>query len=648
MLAAAPTHGGCVRWTVVSCPGSERLGSSTSGLRGAARWVRAPESHRRRRVAASSQAGGSSTSSSSDEDPEMALKPSQTARARGGPRYSALTSGRGSSKDEGDAGAARTKASAATRRTSRPKDAEARREQRRRSSARKPWMTESTVNLTAKEEQACGAAIQELLTIETMATQLAEESIAAELRDEKGAGDPFSVDFGKKKKKRGPTSGASSLAVTPGIGRDMSSPAFRRELARAMGFTSPAQLKERVDAGQEARRVLVTRNVGLARTVAADIHAKLNDADRGLLSVSDLMQEGCAGLATAADKFDPQRGYRFSTYAFFWIKKAVIDCVGNSGRTIRLPIHVNENIQKMKKATRELKEIKVRDPTEDELADRLGWSVVKLRQMKVWAFRTPVSMDATTAKKGDPWEDADDAVAEAASLNAATQSSDFGTGLNAPSDTAEADVDADLLRMGLEEVFSTLLPREAFILRHRFGLAAASTAMEGGDWLKASRAEVLSALQDDEGMGTRGGANFKTLGNLLGVSSESVRTYERRALAKLKQPDRIALLLPHLNMEKDSIKLNDTEEFVEALNAAIKEADDKTGGKVRASLCMSPRIGVEGAKEEGKKKRPKRRGPRKVKQIQSESSKSESAQAAAAEEEIETENAAAKESIIVS
>ena len=75
---------------------------------------------------------------------------------------------------------------------------------------------------------------------------------------------------------------------------------------------------------------------------AADIHAKLNDADRGLLSVSDLMQEGCAGLATAADKFDPQRGYRFSTYAFFWIKKAVIDCVGNSGRTIRLPIHVNE------------------------------------------------------------------------------------------------------------------------------------------------------------------------------------------------------------------------------------------------------------------------------------------------------------------
>ena len=133
--------------------------------------------------------------------------------------------------------------------------------------------------------------------------------------------------------------------------------------------------------------MLVTRNVGLARTVAADIHAKLNDADRGLLSVSDLMQEGCAGLATAADKFDPQRGYRFSTYAFFWIKKAVIDCVGNSGRTIRLPIHVNENIQKMKKATRELKEIKVRDPTEDELADRLGWSVVKLRQMKVWARR---------------------------------------------------------------------------------------------------------------------------------------------------------------------------------------------------------------------------------------------------------------------
>ena len=307
MLAAAAAHGGCVRWTVVSRPGSERLGSSTSGLRGAARWVRAPESHRRRRVAASYEAGGS-TSSSSDEDPEVALKPSQTARARGGPRYSALTSGKGSSKDEDDAGAARKKASAATRRTSRPKDAEARREQRRRSSARKPWMTESTVNLTAEEEQACGAAIQELLTIEAMATQLAEESIAAELRDEKGAGDPFSVDFGKKKKKRGPTSGASSLAVTPGIGRDTSSPTFRRELASAMGFTSPAQLKERVDAGQEARRVLVTRNVGLARTVAADIHAKLNDADRGLLSVSTRCRRGARDWPRRRTSSTPSEG----------------------------------------------------------------------------------------------------------------------------------------------------------------------------------------------------------------------------------------------------------------------------------------------------------------------------------------------------
>ena len=632
MLPAACVRGGCARWIVASRLGSERTGSSTSTPRGAARWVRAPESQRRRRVAASNQAGGS-TSSSSDEDPEAALKPSQTARARGGARYSTLPNGNASSKDDDDAGAAKKK-TAGRRRTSQPKDSEGRREQRRRSSARKPWMTQSSVNLTAEEEQACGAAIQELLTIEAMATQLAEESIAAELRDEKGVGDPFAVDFGKKKKKS--PAASSPLGVTPGIGRDTSSPAFRRELARVMGFSSPAQLKEKVDTGQEARRCLVTRNVGFARTVAADIHLKLNDADKGLLSVSDLMQEGCAGLATAADKFDPQRGYRFTTYAFFWIKKAVIDCVGNSGRTIRLPIHVNENIQKMKKATRELRQTKLRDPTEDELADKLGWSVAKLKQMKEWAFRTPVSMDATTGgSRSDPYEDSDDAVAEAASLNAAMKSSDFGTGLNAPSDAAEADVDADLLRMALEEVFSTLLPREAFILRHRFGLAAASTATEGGDWLKASRSEVLNAIQDDERLGTRGGANFKTLGTLLGVSAESVRTYERRALAKLKRPERIALILPHL--EKENIKIDDTDAFVAALNDAIKEADEKTGGKVRASLCMIP---LDGAKDDtGKKKRPKRRGPRKVKQIKGESSKSEA--------EVETENAEVKESIIV-
>ena len=238
MLPAACVRGGCARWIVASRLGSERMGSSTSTPRGATRWVRAPESQRRRRVAASNQAG-SNTSSSSDEDPEAALKPSQTARARGGARYSTLPNGNASSKDDDDAGAAKKK-TAGRRRTSQPKDSEGRREQRRRSSARKPWMTQSSVNLTAEEEQACGAAIQELLTIEAMATQLAEESIAAELRDEKGVGDPFAVDFGKKKKKS--PAASSPLGVTPGIGRDTSSPAFRRELARVMGFSSPAQI----------------------------------------------------------------------------------------------------------------------------------------------------------------------------------------------------------------------------------------------------------------------------------------------------------------------------------------------------------------------------------------------------------------------
>ena len=93
--------------------------------------------------------------------------------------------------------------------------------------------------------------------------------------------------------------------------------------------------------------------------------------------------------------------------------------MGNSGRTIPLPIHVNENIQKMKKATRELKEIKVRDPTEDELADRLGWSVASSADEGMAADRV---YGRDHRQEGDPWEDADDAVAEAASLNAATQS----------------------------------------------------------------------------------------------------------------------------------------------------------------------------------------------------------------------------------
>ena len=172
-------------------------------------------------------------------------------------------------------------------------------------------------------EKEYGRAIQALLRVEAMEQQLAEESVAEELRREKesagaaaAAGeviieDIFSKDFGKTRAITGNT-----------IDPDRVSSAFRRQLAYSLGYSNLGDLNDVVDRGRAARRALVTHNVGLALSISKDIYDKINDSDKGLLVVSDLAMEGCAGLARAADKFDPARGYRFSTYAYYWTRKA--------------------------------------------------------------------------------------------------------------------------------------------------------------------------------------------------------------------------------------------------------------------------------------------------------------------------------------
>lgn len=480
--------------------------------------------------------------------------------------------------------------------------------------------------LDADEEVEYAKAIQSLRQIEAMEEQLAEELIAEEFRQTGGrpkekAGevvDIFSKDFGKAKKRNKPnrfmrrddaaastsTSAAADVELKaptlPAIGRDKNAPAFRRELARRMGFSSLAALKAACDRGKAARQALVTHNVGLSLKVADDIYGKLNTADRGLLDVSDLAMEGCAGLVRAAEKFDPSRGYRFSTYAFFWLRKSVIQSINNCGRTIRLPVHLHEVMQKSKRATRLLEAKLGRLPTDDELAGELGVTLSRVRELREWAW-VPTSLDF-----GETSTASSDSLDENTFIDWVMDQNTSTNAPDGPADIAEADVDVDLLRHNLEDVFSGLLPREEFVLKHRFGLTMASQEGRGGEWLKASKEEVEDALTEARSSGSASdeGLSRVSLSSLLGVSVETVRTIERRAIEKLKQPQHAARILPYLNdpdaPERLKVEMGRTwakaasrkkagksvdeefadaaESFAQALAAAMKEADEKAGG----------------------------------------------------------------------
>ena len=222
--------------------------------------------------------------------------------------------------------------------------------------------------------------------------------------------------------------------------------------------------------GRAARRAFVTHNFGLAARVADDIFGKLSASDRGLLSRDDLTLYGCAGLARAADRFDPDRGYKFSTYCYFWVRKAVLDGVKDCGRTIRLPKYLSEVLRETRKAERDLEAKLGRAPSDVELAEATETDVARVREWRNWA-RTPLSLDAGA---GGGAADADDgalvdgiAAVTGSASGVPTQSVRHTE--DGPAASAEADADADLLRDALDEALATLLPRERFVLRPRFG-----------------------------------------------------------------------------------------------------------------------------------------------------------------------------------
>ena len=148
----------------------------------------------------------------------------------------------------------------------------------------------------------------------------------------------------------------------------------KAECAEALGFETAKQFEHRLHKGRIAKRKMIRSNLRLVVSIAKRY------LNRGVPFL-DLIQEGAIGLNRAAEKFDPNKGYKFSTYAYWWIRQAITRTIANDARTIRLPIHVVEKLNKLKKAQRVLKQKLQRNPNEQELADELEVTPPQLRQL---------------------------------------------------------------------------------------------------------------------------------------------------------------------------------------------------------------------------------------------------------------------------
>ena len=239
-------------------------------------------------------------------------------------------------------------------------------------------------------------------------------------------------------------------------------------------------LLDRVEAASEAKDKLVNANLRLVVSIAKRY------LSRGLQFL-DLIQEGNMGLMKAVDKFDHRRGYKFSTYATWWIRQAITRAVADQARTIRIPVHMVETINKLVKVQRQLVQELSCEPTPEQVAERMGISVEKVQQIQRIA-QEPISLEAPVGEEED---------------------SSLGDFISDPHALDPYDYTAKMkLREELDAVLMTLTEREARVLRLRFGLIDGRTR------------------------------TLEEVGKEFNVTRERIRQIEAKALRKLKHPTR--------------------------------------------------------------------------------------------------------------
>ncbi len=267
-----------------------------------------------------------------------------------------------------------------------------------------------------------------------------------------------------------------------GISSDDPVKIYLKEIGQVPLLTSKEEvaLAKQVEAGNpEGKRKLIEANLRLVVSIAKRY------VGRGMLFL-DLIQEGNLGLIRAVEKFDYRKGYKFSTYATWWIRQAVTRAIADQGRTIRIPVHMGETINKLIRVSRQLFQELGRDPRAEEVAENLGMSVEKVQDILKIA-QAPLSLETPIGEEED------------------SHLGDFieDQGVPAPFEAASF----TMLKEQLEEVLCTLNERERMVLKLRFG-------MVGG------RPHTLEEV----------GVQF-------GVTRERIRQIEAKALRKLRHPD---------------------------------------------------------------------------------------------------------------
>jgi len=233
-----------------------------------------------------------------------------------------------------------------------------------------------------------------------------------------------------------------------------------------------------IDDGWTATDIIITSNSRLVISIAKKV------MNRGVPFL-DLIQEGNIGLMRAVKRFDYKRGYKFSTYATWWIRQAVTRALANQSRTIRLPVHISEQLSKVARNKHQLKQQLGRDPGTIEIAEAMGIKTEKIQQMSK-RTQFPLSLDMPTSVDGD------------------NVLGDFIEDQESP-DPFEL-TSLNLLRQQLDQIFEVLPPREVQILKLRFGLSNGKTH------------------------------TLKEIGIKIGVSRERIRQIEAQAMKRLRHP----------------------------------------------------------------------------------------------------------------